>query len=81
MDRRATRNFGVACFCGKRPGFVAVMKTTVEIEMMIERPWQQPLGMFEIRLQHGGGVKELNILSVLKVKPLGLDDGIGGVGN
>lgn len=37
--------------------------------------------MFEIRLQYGGGVKELNILSVLKVKPLGLDDGIGGVGN
>ena len=65
----------------KRPGFVAVVKTTLEIEMMVERPWQQPLGMSEIRPQHGEGVKELNISSVLKVKPLGLDDGIGGIGN
>lgn len=37
--------------------------------------------MSEIRPQHGEGVKELNISSVLKVKPLGLDDGIGGIGN
>lgn len=56
-------------FVEKRSGFVAVVKTTVEIEMVIKRPWQQPLRVFEIRPQHGGGVKELNILSILKVKP------------
>lgn len=68
-------------FVEKTSGFVSVVKTTVEIEMVIKRPCQQCLRVFEIRRQYGGGVKELNILSVLKVKPLGLDDGIGGVGN